>query len=65
MENRRATRMLSRSGAAAVPLNPLGWFGYDELQQVSIDCQSSAAALIGFAAFLAVFTWAVVFRVAS
>ena len=48
-----------------MPLNPLGWFGYDELQQVSIDRQTSAAPLIAFATFLALFIWAVVFRVAS
>lgn len=44
---------------------PLGWFGYDELQQVSIDRQSSAAPLIAFAAFLALFFWAVASGVAS
>lgn len=48
-----------------MPLNPLGWFGCDELQHISIDRQSSAASLIAFAAFLALFIWAVVSRVAS
>jgi hypothetical protein len=70
MENRRATRIRSRhlspdTGGADGPRNPLGWFGYDELQQVSIDRQSSAAPLIAFAAFLVLFIRAVVFRVAS
>jgi hypothetical protein len=53
----------------AVPLNPLGWFGYGELQQVSVDRKDAPAAywlivltMIAFAAFLALLIWAVVFR---
>lgn len=56
----------------AVPLNPLGWFGYGELQEVMVDRQSSPAAywlivltMTAFAAFLALFIWAVVFRAVS
>jgi hypothetical protein len=48
-----------------MPLNPLGWFGDGELPQVSIDRESSAAALIACAAFLALLIRAVVFRVVS
>lgn len=53
----------------AVPLNPLGWFGYGELQQVSVDRESAPAAywlivltMIASAAILALLIWAVVFR---
>ncbi len=56
----------------AVPLNPLGWFGYGELQAVSVDRRSAPAAywlivlaMIGFAAFLALLIWAVLFRAVS
>jgi hypothetical protein len=53
----------------AVPLNPLGWFGYGELQQVFVDRRTFPAAywlivltLMAFAAILGLFIYAVVFR---
>jgi hypothetical protein len=53
----------------AVPLNPLGWFGYGELQQVFVDRRTFPAAywlivltLVAFAAILGLFIYAVVFR---
>ena len=53
----------------AVPLNPLGWFGYGELQQVIVDRRTFPAAywlivltLVAFAAILGLFIYAVVFR---
>jgi hypothetical protein len=56
----------------AVPLNPLGWFGYGELQQVLVDRRTYPVAywlivltLTAFAAILAVFIYAVVFRSVS
>ncbi|HXC26609.1 MAG TPA: hypothetical protein VNV38_01545 [Stellaceae bacterium] len=56
----------------AVPLNPLGWFGYGELQQVFVDRRTFPAAywlivltLMAFAAILGLFIYAVVFRSVS
>jgi hypothetical protein len=56
----------------AVPLNPLGWFGYTELQEVSIDRRAYPLAywlivltLTAFAAILAVFIYVVAFRSVS
>lgn len=52
-----------------VALNPLGWFGYSELQEVSVDRRTCPAAywlivltLTAFAMILGVFIYAVVFR---
>lgn len=56
----------------AVPLHPLGWFGYGELQTVSIDRRTFPAAywlivltLTGFAVILGLFIYAVAFRGAA
>jgi hypothetical protein len=53
----------------AVPLNPLGWFGYSEFQAVSVDRRTYPAAywlivltLSAFAVILGVFIYAVAFR---
>lgn len=53
----------------AVPLNPLGWFGYNELQGVSVDRRTYPAAywlivstLTAFAGILGLFIYAVLFR---
>lgn len=56
----------------AVPLNPFGWFGYGELQQVSVDRGTYPATywlivltLCGFAAILGLFIYAVLFHAVS
>jgi hypothetical protein len=56
----------------AVPLNPLGWFGYGELAEVVVERRSYPAAywlivltLAGFAGILGLFIYAVVFRAVS
>ena len=53
----------------AVPLNPLGWFGYAELAEVSVDRRSAPAAywmivmvLAAMAAILGAFIYAVLYR---
>lgn len=55
-----------------VPLNPLGWFGYGELAEVMIERRSNPGAywlivltLAAFAAMLALFIYAVIFRAVS
>lgn len=55
-----------------VPLNPLGWFGYGELAEVSVERRASPLAywlivltLTIFALLLAVFIYAVLFRSVS
>jgi hypothetical protein len=55
-----------------VPLNPLGWFGYSELAEVSIDRRGYPLAywlivlsLTALAAFFALFIYAVLFRSVS
>ena len=55
-----------------VPLNPLGWFGYPELMEVSVERRSAPAAywlivltLTALAMFIAAFIYAVMFRAAS
>lgn len=55
-----------------VSLNPLGWFGYGELQQVLVDRRTYPIAywlivltLTAFAAILGVFIYAVIFRSVS
>lgn len=52
-----------------VPLNPLGWFGYGELAEVSVQRRSAPTAywlivliLVVFALVLALFIYAVAFR---
>ena len=56
----------------AVPLNPLGWFGYGELQAVSVDRRTYPVAywlivltLSAFAIILGIFIYAVAFRSVS
>jgi hypothetical protein len=56
----------------AVPLNPLGWIGYGELGEVTIERRSYPGAywltvltLSAFAAILALFIYVVVFRAVS
>lgn len=56
----------------AVPLNPLSWIGYGELGEVVIERRSYPGAywlivltLAAFAAILALFIYAVVFRAVS
>jgi hypothetical protein len=56
----------------AVPLNPLGWFGYAELQEATADRRADPLAywlIVGVlavaAAVLALFIYAVIFRAAS
>jgi hypothetical protein len=56
----------------AVPLNPLGWFGYGELQQVSVDRQSNPLAywtivllLAVLAMLFGIFIYAVLYRSVS
>jgi len=51
----------------SVPLNPLGWFGYSELMEVSVERRSSPAAywlivvlMTTLAAVFGVFIYAVV-----
>ena len=53
----------------AVPLNPLGWFGYGELSGISIERRACPGAywlivltLTAFAAILGMFIYAVLFR---
>jgi len=55
-----------------VQLNPLGWFGYGELQQVLVERRTYPIAywlivltLTAFAAILGVFIYAVIFRSVS
>jgi hypothetical protein len=55
-----------------VPLNPLGWIGYQELAEVSVDRRRAPQAywlivltLTAFALFLAVLIYAVLFRAVS
>ncbi|HWB52290.1 MAG TPA: hypothetical protein VG651_24500 [Stellaceae bacterium] len=55
-----------------VPLNPLGWFGYSELAEVSIERRSFPVAywlivlsLTALAVFFALFIYAVAFRSVS
>lgn len=55
-----------------VPLNPLGWFGYGELAEISIERRGYPLAywliilaLAALAVFLALFIYAVMFRSAS
>jgi hypothetical protein len=56
----------------AVPLNPLGWFGYSELAEVSLDRRSYPVAywlivslLTLLAVFFGFFIYVVVFRAVS
>jgi len=58
--------------SGTVPLNPLGWFGYGELQQVSVDRRTYPTAywlivltLTAAAAIFGLFIYAVVFRSVS
>jgi hypothetical protein len=58
--------------SGAVPLNPLGWFGYSELMEVSVDRQTSPAAywLVVFvmtllAVILGFFIYAVMYQPVS
>ena len=55
-----------------VPLNPLGWFGYGEFMEVSVDRRTYPVAywlivltLTAFAMILGAFIYAVAFRSAS
>jgi hypothetical protein len=56
----------------SVPLNPLGWFGYGELAEVSVERRSSplaywlvVALLTTLAALFGCFIYAVLFRSVS
>jgi hypothetical protein len=56
----------------AVPLNPLGWFGYGELAEVSVERRSYplaywliVALLTALAALFGLFIYAVLFRSVS
>ena len=56
----------------AVPLNPLGWFGYNEMGEVYVDRRNSPAAywlVVGTLTTLAVvlgsFIYVVIFRAVS
>jgi hypothetical protein len=56
----------------AVPLNPLGWFGYGELAEVTVDRRNDPVAywlivflLVALAALVGLFIYAVVFRSVS
>ena len=56
----------------AVPLNPLGWFGYSELQEVVVDRRTYPAAywvivlsLTALGAIFGLFIYAVVFHSVS
>jgi len=56
----------------AVPLNPLGWFGYGELAEVTVERRSFPLAywlivltLTALAALFGVFIYAVLFRSAT
>jgi hypothetical protein len=56
----------------AVPLNPLGWFGYSELAEVSVERRSYPLAywlivlsLTALAALFGLFIYAVLFRSVS
>ena len=56
----------------AVPLNPLGWFGYAELMEVSVERRTAPAAywsvvltLTALAMILGAFIYAVLFRSVS
>ena len=58
--------------SGAVPLNPLGWFGYGELAEVMVDRARYPLAywlivllLSLLAAFFGVFIYAVIFRSVS
>ena len=55
-----------------VPLNPLGWFGYGELAEISVERETYPLAywlivltLSALALFLGAFIYAVAFRAAS
>ena len=56
----------------SVPLNPLGWFGYSELMEVSVERRTSPGAywlvvliLAALAVILGAFIYGVVFRSVS